>query len=216
MSDSNTTVATIPPPPKIGLQLDTIFKSHGYQKEVMAEELYKVRKRTADEYTKEQAENDVFNFFELDPSKHEAAKRLATERASPYVSRETQLATLKGMVRDYELGKRRPGLSAISVLKAIELINKMTGYEEPIKIEHKHEHKVDVFPVIGEPFKGELPPLEIIDIGDVTVANTTATPPTDQRLNPVHAKLAEANIPKQNPVYTPEPESEPDSEELFP
>lgn len=179
--------------------LDSIFPSHGFQKEVMVDELYRLRKQHADDYTKELAEKEVFNYLEGDPVKQTAAQRLAQERASPLVSRETQIATLKGMVRDYELGKRKAGLSAHSVLKAVELLNKMTGYEAPVVVEHNHEIKVNVLPIVAQPFTGEMEPLDIIDIGDANVIATTPTTPTNpDPTPPPDQPQTEAN-PEQTP-----------------
>jgi len=169
--------------------LDAIFQTHGFQKEVMADKLYEVRRKQADDYTKELAEKDVHDFLETTAAEQDAALRLEHQRKTPIVSRESQLAVLKGMLRDYEKGVRRPGLSAHSVLKAAELINKMTGYEAPIEHKHEVEHKVNVLPIIQAPFKGELEPLEIIDLGDASIVDTSkGTSPPETPLTPEESK----------------------------
>jgi len=202
--NNNTVQTTLPatsPTTQASINLDTIFETHGYQKEVMADELYRVRKQNADDYTKEQAEKEVFDYLEQDQATMDAAARLESQRKSPMVSRETQMATLKGMIRDYEKGIRRPGLSAHSVLKAAELLNKMTGYEAPVEHKHEVEHTINVLPVIGESFKGALEPLDIIDLGEVSVANTSPnsnSSPSPQAQPPEIQSLpkSEGNIPK--------------------
>jgi len=61
--------------------------------------------------------------------------------------------------------------------------------------------------------------LDVIDVGDVSIANTTTDSPQNQRLNPVHAQLAEANVPKtqtQTQTHEELELNEPTPSELFP
>lgn len=167
------------------INLNAVFKTHGHQKEIMVDQLLKLKQQAANQATedacadeRQKAELEVTDFLSQPSSQQQAHAKLANDRTSPYVSREAQAAVLKGMILDYEKGRRRPGLSALTVLRAVELLNKMTGYEAPVKQEVTHEHKVNVLPIIGEAFKGELEPLEVIDIDGQAVADTSSALPT--------------------------------------
>jgi hypothetical protein len=166
--------------------LNAVFESHGYQKEAMVDELMRVRSQDIAnaQNEKAQAEKDLTDFLNEDTTKQKAHRALSENRNSPFVSRDTQAAILKGMILDYEKGRRRPGLSALTVLKAVELLNKMTGYEAPVVQEVHVDHKVNVLPIIGEVFQGHLEPLEVIDIGaiDGDSARTVALPSPENRL----------------------------------
>lgn len=196
---------------KANSNLQNIFGTHGYQKEVMADELFRVRKKQAEEYTKEQADKEVSDFLDTDQATIDAAARLEQQRKTPIVSRESQMALLKGMIRDYEKGVRRPGLSAHSVLKAAELLNKMTGYEQPQEIKVEHEHKINVLPIAAEPFRGELEPLNVIDLGDATIVDSgplQTAPPTP----PPEPPTLQPKPPPEPETKPEEPDEEPDSE----
>lgn len=163
------------------VNLNAVFKTHGHQKEIMVDQLLKLKQQAANQATEDErqkAELEVTDFLSQPSSQQQAHAKLANDRTSPYVSREAQAAVLKGMILDYEKGRRRPGLSALTVLRAVELLNKMTGYEAPVKQEVTHEHKVNVLPIIGEAFKGELEPLDVIDIDGQAVADTSSALPT--------------------------------------
>jgi hypothetical protein len=169
------------------VNLNAVFKTHGHQKEIMVDQLLKLRQQAANQATqdeRQQAEQDITDFLSQPSSQQQAHSKLANDRTSPYVSRDAQAAVLKGMILDYEKGRRRPGLSALTVLRAVELLNKMTGYEAPVKQEVTHEHKVNVLPIIGESFKGELEPLDVIDIDGQAVADTSSTLPTQTYSTP--------------------------------
>lgn len=158
-------------------RLDRILHSAGFQKEEMVRKLYEIRKINNASFSIDDAELEITDFYADDVILEDAAKALNKARYSPLVSRETQTATLKGMILDYQQGKNRKGLGAISVLKAIELLNRMTGYDAPQKVEVAHDVRVNVFPIVGSTFKGELPPLDIIDIeGSVVVTQEDLTP----------------------------------------
>jgi hypothetical protein len=146
------------------MTLDSVFRSHGFQKEAMVQEYLRVRRKAQEDYKQEEAEDDVRNFLSGDNARRDAAARLALDSTSPVVSRETQLAFLKQLILDFTKGKKRPGLSALTALKAVELINKMAAYDAPEKVEHVHEHKVNVLPIIAQPFEGALPPLKVYDV----------------------------------------------------
>lgn len=193
---------TTPPTPTE--TLEAIFSTHGYQKEVLVQEYVKARQKAAEDYQveldTENAEFDVNAFLSSDEAKRQAAMRLASDAVSPVVSRETQMAVLKQLIQDFFRGKKRVGLSALTVMKAVELLNKMTGYEAPVKQEITHDHKINVFPVISEPFKGELEPLKVCDVQ------------ADDGIIDVVAMAPESN---PNPNQSLE-ENKSDPEELFP
>lgn len=119
-------------------------------------------------YQRRQAEIEVYGYADTPAAERDALEQIQKMRKSGMVSKGTQIATLKGMILDYENGKYKKGLSALTALKAIELLNKMGGYDVPEKVEHKHEHEHEVtigtFPVAEQPFKGELEPLQVTDI----------------------------------------------------
>lgn len=166
-------------PPTPEEVLEAVFNSHGVQQETMTMEYIKQRRKalanTEQELDNDQLEFDVREFLSRDESRRKAAMRLAADATNPIVSRETQLAILKQLVSDFYRGKKRPGLNAMTMLKAAELINKMTGYDAPIKQEINVEHKVNVLPIVGEAFKGELEPLRVVDVLDVTPEGSTTT-----------------------------------------
>lgn len=190
---SNQSVQPVPTPEE---SLEAVFLNHGHQKEVMVSEYIKARQRalehTQEEVDKDELEFDVNAFLSSDEAKRQAAFRLATDAVSPVVSRETQMAVLKQLIQDFFRGKKRVGLSTLTVLKAVELLNKMTGYEAPQKVEVEHDHKINVFPVISEPFKGELEPLKVVDVQEISpdgqASNVSValspTPPPDQSPKP--------------------------------
>jgi hypothetical protein len=165
--------------PRVDEHLEAVFQSHGYQQEALVAEYARVRKealaKIGEELTESQAYFDVKAFLSTDAVKRKAAQALAENSQSPIVSKETNLAILKQLIQDFYKGKKRPGLSAITVLKAVELINKMTGYESPIKQEIKAEHRVTCLPVIQTPFVGQLPILRVVDLAaeDGTVTSVS-------------------------------------------
>jgi hypothetical protein len=154
--------------PDIEKTLESVFSSHGYQQEAMSSEYLRVRRKAlgdaADAIDESEAEFDVRSFLSKDETKRKAVMALAENALSPIVSRETQLAILKQLIIDFNRNKKRPGLNALTVMKAVELINKMCGFEKAEKVEHSHEHKITVFPVISQSFKGELSPLKVFDV----------------------------------------------------
>ena len=165
--------------PRVDEHLEAVFQSHGYQQEEFINEYARVRREALsqvdEELTESQAYFDVRQFLSTDEAKRKAAQSLAENANSPIVSKETNIAILKQMIQDFNRGKKRAGLSAITVLKAVELINRMTGYDAPIKQEIKAEHRVTCLPVIQAPFKGELPVLRVVDIGDEYGNSTTVS-----------------------------------------
>jgi len=178
--------------PRVDEHLEAVFQSHGYQQEALVAEYARVRKealaKIGEELTESQAYFDVRQFLSTDEVKLKASRQLAEDANSPIVSKQTQVAILKNMIQEYNRGKKRPGLSAITVLKAVELISKICGYDAPIKQEIKAEHKVTCLPVIQTPFKGQLPPLLVQDIasddGSVTsVSLGDKEEPSEARLN---------------------------------
>ncbi len=165
--------------PRVDEHLEAVFESHGYQQEELVMEYARVRREALskidESLSDHQALFDVRQFLSTDAVKRKAAQALAENSQSPIVSKETNLAILKQLIQDFYKGKKRPGLSAITVLKAVELINKMTGYESPIKQEIKAEHTVTCLPVIQAPFKGQLPILKVVDLAteDGTVTSVS-------------------------------------------
>lgn len=151
--------------------LNNLIALSSHQKEDMVFKLHELRSKNNSAYSITEAEDDVVHAMTMDAVMDDAHRSLKSARYSPFVSRETQIAVLKGMILDYENGRNRKGLSALTVLKAVELLNKMTGYEAPIKQEVKTSHTVHVLPMVGESFKGEMPPLKIIDIDSTVVMN---------------------------------------------
>lgn len=143
----------------------------------MVEEYRRIRNEALakidEEVTDPDALFDVKQFLSTDEARRKAAMRLANDSSSPVVSKETQIAFFKQMIQDFMRGKKRPGLSALTAMKAGELINKMCGYDAPEKQEITHEHKVTALPVISAPFKGDLPILKVQDIGDENGAITS-------------------------------------------
>jgi len=150
--------------------LEAAFSTHGFQQEEMHSEYLRVRKAALDKIGEdlktEEAYLDVRNFINQPDNIRKASQVLAQNASSPVVSKETQLAVLKQMMMDFMRGKKRPGLSALTALKAAEIINKMCGFDAPIEQKLTHEHKVTCLPVIEQPYKGELPPLKVIDVGE--------------------------------------------------
>jgi len=179
MSDTATALATTAPHNDIdpAETFDRLLSVSGYQKETMVEKLFELRKANNAAITMDQAEDEVDAYYSTDLILEEAHKTLSRARHSPIVSRETQTAFLKGMLLDFTNGKKRRGLGAMSALKAVELLNRMTGYDAPQEIKVKHDHVVNVFPVVGEGFTGELPPLDIIDIDSTVVLDHKPTKP---------------------------------------
>jgi hypothetical protein len=171
----------------------------------MQAEYLRVRRKAlgdaADALDEAEAEFDVRNFLSKDETRRKAAMALAENATSPIVSRETQTAILKQLVQDFFRGKKRPGLSTLTVLKAVELINKMTGYDAPVKTEVSHEHKITVFPVISQPFKGELPALRVFDVKNEEDGIVDAVAVSDREISPEQAEV----------TVEPQPEITPDS-----
>lgn len=191
--------------------LDAFLAMSSYQKEDMAAKLHEIRVKVNTAYSQNDAYSEIDTLLGDADVVNEITTNLKKSRFSPIVSRETQTAVLKGMILDYENGRNRRGLSALTVLKAVELLNKMAGYDAPVKQETTVDHKVHVLPVVGESFTGELPPLDIVDI-DATVVMT------DEDMKP---KLNPASSPNPDPSDTPDPAepTEPDDldpEDLFP
>ncbi len=160
-------------------QLEASFASHGYQMEDMQQEYLRIRRNALskidEEFEEADAEFDVRCFLSTDEKRRAAANKLAMDSTSPIVSKQTQMAVLKQLIQDYFRNKKRPGLTALTALKAVELLNKMTGYDAPIEQTVSHEHKVIAMPVAQEVFKGELPPLDVIDIPDENYNNNRTT-----------------------------------------
>jgi hypothetical protein len=156
--------------PTVEEHLEAAFHTHGYQQEAMAEEYLRVRREALakidEDLNADDAFFDVKDFLSKDESRRKAAMALANNATSPIVSRETQVAMLKQLIQDFFRGKKRAGLSALTALKAAELINKMCGYDAPVEQKLTHEHKVMVMPVISQAFTGELPPLRVTDVND--------------------------------------------------
>lgn len=150
----------------------------------MVQKLFELRKANNSAYTVTDAATDISDHYSDDVILQEAHKALTKARYSPIVSRSTQAAVLKGMILDYQSGKQRRGLGAISVLKAVELLNRMTGYDAPQQVEIKHDVKVNVFPIVGAAFTGELPPLDIIDIDSTVVVDLDRDKPTTPAPDP--------------------------------
>ena len=150
--------------------LEAAFNTHGYQQEAMVAEYQRIRNKAISEFEEEvddpDALLDVREFLSKDESRRKAAMKLANDANAPIVSRETQVAFFKQLIQDFMRNKKRPGLSALTALKAGELLNKMCGYDAPVEQKITHEHKVSTLPVIQQPFKGELPPLKVMDIGN--------------------------------------------------
>lgn len=150
--------------------LEAVFESHGYVQESVMMEYARVRREALaqidESLSDPQVYLDVKAFLSTDEVKLKASRKLAEESQSPIVSKETQTAILKQLIIDFNRGKKRPGLSAITVLKAVELLNKMYSYESPVKQEISMEHKVTCLPVIQAPFVGQLPILKVVDISD--------------------------------------------------
>lgn len=165
MISALTNTTRIPPSQE---HLEAVFESHGFVQEEMIQEYARVRREALaqidEELNDSQAYFDVRQFLSTDEARLKATRSLAYTAMSPVVSKETQTAVLKQLIQDFNRGKKRPGLNALSVLKAVELLNKMLGYDAPIKQEIKAEHKVTVLPVIQAPFRGELPPLRVNDL----------------------------------------------------
>jgi len=183
-----TTALTIQQP-DLERTLESVFSSHGYQQELMASEYLRVRRKAlgdaADAIDEAEAEFDVRSFLSKDETKRKAAMALAENALSPIVSRETQTAILKQLIVDFNRNKKRPGLNALTVLKAVELINKMAGYDKGEKVEHTHEHKITVFPVISSPFTGTMEKLKVYDVkneedGVIDVVATSDRDPAPQ------------------------------------
>ena len=186
-----TALSTQKPTPTVEETLEGVFLSHGYQQEAMMQEYLRVRRKAQDDSQKEldpdELEFDVRSFLSKDETRRKAAMKLASDATNPVVSRETQMAVLKQLVQDYFRGKKRPGLGALTVMKAVELLNKMGGYEAPEKVEHTHEHKVAVLPIVGQAFTGSLPPLQVSDVHDeegvidaVAISDYEAKPDSDE------------------------------------
>lgn len=174
MTTTLTPTTRIPPSQE---HLEAVFQSHGYIQEEMTQEYARVRREALaqidEQLTESQAYFDVKQFLSTDEARLKATRQLAEDAQSPIVSKQTNIAILKQMIQDFNRNKKRPGLSAITVLKAVELINKMTGYDAPIKQEIKAEHKVTCLPVIQAPFVGQLPVLRVHDLSDEYGNNTT-------------------------------------------
>jgi len=156
---------------------EAAFNSHGIHQESVAEEYKRIRnealEKIGEELTDPMAEFDVRTFLSTNEARRQAAMKLADQATNPIVSRETQIAILKQLVQDFYRGKKRPGLSALTMLKAVELLNKMCGYDAPEKKEVNVNHKIMTLPIVAEPFKGHLPPLKVVDIGDDSGGVTT-------------------------------------------
>jgi len=172
------------------------MREAGLQKETMVDLLMEDRRKSIDDYNKDNAEFDVTKY--LDANEQVIRAQLQKARASGIVSRETQAAVLKGMILDYQEGKHRKGLGALTALKAVELLNKMTGYEAPVEMKVDHEIKVNVLPIAEKPFTGELPPLMVSDLGGSVIPTGEVAP-----------DIIDAEI-------SPAPTETPESEELFP
>ena len=90
------------------------------------------------------------------------------------------LATLKGLLLDYHNNVPRPGLDAKIIPKVIEIINRMQGFDAPIQVETKSEHKILVFPVTQDSFKGDLPPLDLNTMKPIIDVEATVVDPKTQ------------------------------------
>lgn len=156
--------------PRVDEHLEAVFQSHGYVQEEMIAEYARVRREALaqidETLTESQAYFDVKQFLSTDEVRLKATRQLAEDANSPIVSKQTNIAILKQMIQDFNRNKKRPGLSAITVLKAVELINRMCSYDSPVKQEISMEHKVTCLPVIQAPFVGQLPVLKVVDISD--------------------------------------------------
>ena len=174
MTQALTPTIRIPPSQE---HLEAVFQSHGYVQEDFIQEYARVRREALskidEELTESQAYFDVRQFLSTDEAKRKASQSLAENANSPIVSKETNIAILKSLISDFNRNKKRPGLNALTVLKAVELINRMCSYDSPVKHEIKAEHKVTCLPVIQAPFKGELPVLRVHDLSDEYGNNAT-------------------------------------------
>ena len=178
IADTNalTPVVRIPRPEE---HLEAAFHTHGYQQEALVVEYTRIRKQElakvgeaeVEEFNGQMAEFDVKQFLSTDEARRKASQELAKNSTSPIVSKETQIAVLKQLVQDFFKGKKRSGLTAHTALKAMELLNKMCGYDAPVEQKLTHEHKVTAIPVIQTPFVGTLPPLNVIDVPDSDIHN---------------------------------------------
>jgi len=179
--------------PTIEEHLEAAFTFHGVHQEAMVDEYLRVRREAlaliGEEVTSADAELDVRQFLSTNEVRRKAAMMLADGAANPVVSRETQMSVLKQLIQDFYRGKKRPGLSALTMLRAVELLNKMCGYDAPVKQEVTHEHKILQMPVIQTPFKGELPPLRVIDIDDGNGTITSIATGDSEEINPAENDL---------------------------
>lgn len=164
----------------------------GFHQEEAVERMMTAGLKANKNFSREQAEIEVYGYANSEEGELEALAQIKRLRRSGIVSRTTQLATLKGMVLDYENGVYKKGLTALTVLKAMELLNKMNGYEAPEVHEHKHEHEHEIvtFPVVEQPFKGELEPLQVTDMDENVRAKRNETM-TQTQTNTDHTQTTE-------------------------
>lgn len=183
-------------PAQVAAKLDGLLGSQSIHLEEVIQKNFEANVQKNKDYTLEESNKEVYGVVHSPVGEEEVLARIQRLRKSGIVSRATQMATLKGMVLDYENGIYKKGLTAITVVKALELLNSMGGYHEPIKVEHnhEHEHEVHVFPVVEAPFKGELEPLDVIDI-DPDLKRVEAKPPEQQALPPKHIQESEGLSP---------------------